>query len=398
MLVEKVMRNLQLLQKPFSWLHGPADGDKQEAAPFQSQAVPKTEMSHLRAESPNGSVPHQTPDTLCSACASLDLRPENFLTSALPTWESQVNKSVCLGTFAEICQRKHCPICRLVVRAESVELRYFASRGRQKTPDSMTVTLYLFVTAKRWEGNSHKGRVPVFLCPGFDDGLSPLSMFAPLGVEQFFRLAGDVEAKSSLIKQWLRTCEGSHGPECQWQHQGMVRADSPKKLILVDVVNCCLVRKPSNSRYVALSYVWGRDSFFTLKKANLKQLLKPYSLRNWHKLLPRTIQDSIAIVRLTGERYLWVDSLCISQDDSRNKHDNLSAMHSIYSSAVFVIIALSGTSAGSGLFPTAEESLCNWTRLSTGMTLGSITSFVNSFELLRRDYVKEFKYMQRAWT
>jgi len=50
-----------------------------------------------------------------------------------------------------------------------------------------------------------------------------------------------------------------------------------------------------------------------------------------------------------GERYLWVDALCIIQDDSMDKEWQIARMGSIYSSAVFTIVAACGVDADAGL-------------------------------------------------
>ena len=52
---------------------------------------------------------------------------------------------------------------------------------------------------------------------------------------------------------------------------------------------------------------------------------------------------------LLGERYLWVDSLCIVQDDKKDKAVQIAAMDLIYSSAVLTVAAASGISADTGL-------------------------------------------------
>lgn len=49
------------------------------------------------------------------------------------------------------------------------------------------------------------------------------------------------------------------------------------------------------------------------------------------------------------ERYLWVDSLCIMQDDAENKHNQIALMDVIYQSAILTLVAVSGKGAGAGL-------------------------------------------------
>jgi hypothetical protein len=65
--------------------------------------------------------------------------------------------------------------------------------------------------------------------------------------------------------------------------------------------------------------------------------------------LPATIEDAMLLVSKLNEHYLWVDSLCIIQDDAETKYSNIKQMDSIYSHAVATIIALSGFDADAGL-------------------------------------------------
>lgn len=55
------------------------------------------------------------------------------------------------------------------------------------------------------------------------------------------------------------------------------------------------------------------------------------------------------VVSRFDERYLWVDSLCIMQDDAENKHDQIALMDVIYQEAILTIVAVSGKNAGVGL-------------------------------------------------
>ena len=116
---------------------------------------------------------------------------------------------------------------------------------------------------------------------------------------------------------------------------------------VVDVIQSCLVDTPSQCRYVALSYVWGTAPVFRHLLENTQDLRKTGSL---HSLpIPATIRDAITLVHAIGERYLWVDSFCIIQNDVKMQQAEIMRMGSIYSRALFTIIAAAGGHANSGL-------------------------------------------------
>jgi hypothetical protein len=52
---------------------------------------------------------------------------------------------------------------------------------------------------------------------------------------------------------------------------------------------------------------------------------------------------------MIGERYLWVDSLCIVQDDPQEKHGQIANMDAIYGNAILTINAAAGQDANAGL-------------------------------------------------
>lgn len=106
-----------------------------------------------------------------------------------------------------------------------------------------------------------------------------------------------------------------------------------------------LKRPKPGECFVALSYMWqnkySEHDTGQLKKANLHSLEAVNGLENIS--LPDVIADTIALCRALGERYLWVDRLCIVQDDEISKHGQISAMHFVYSSAKFTIMAALNT-------------------------------------------------------
>ena len=66
--------------------------------------------------------------------------------------------------------------------------------------------------------------------------------------------------------------------------------------------------------------------------------------------MPATIRDAIHLVEALGERYLWVDCLCVVQDaDPDELSTMLRAMAYIYASAELTIVAAGGFDAHCGL-------------------------------------------------
>jgi Heterokaryon incompatibility protein (HET) len=113
----------------------------------------------------------------------------------------------------------------------------------------------------------------------------------------------------------------------------------------------CIVLAASDSRYIALSYVWGQVTCAKATKDNLSELVREGSLaeENEGVIVPRTIRHTMRLVELMGERFLWVDRLCISQDDEESKHMQLANMADIYANAYLTIIAANGWDAEHGL-------------------------------------------------
>lgn len=150
-----------------------------------------------------------------------------------------------------------------------------------------------------------------------------------------------------LIKQWKKTCELEHGEGCLLSHHGHL--PRPSLPWLIDTVDHCLVEGGHKATYVALSYVWGGLDVFKTTREILPALLQPGALHHQERLLPRTISDAMSVVRLLGERYLWVDALCIVQDDEKIRHSLVNDMGAVYANATLTIVAADSSDADSGL-------------------------------------------------
>lgn len=152
-----------------------------------------------------------------------------------------------------------------------------------------------------------------------------------------------------VLLQWYKNCVDNHGGCREPPYLEQLPAPDPKYFI--DTVKNCLAPALSDASYLALSYVWGQADVVKAVAANLDQLQRPGALEGSERQvsLPKTVRHAMHLTRLLGERYLWVDSLCIVQDDEESQNEHLNRMASIYAYANAVIIPLDGEHADSGI-------------------------------------------------
>jgi hypothetical protein len=102
----------------------------------------------------------------------------------------------------------------------------------------------------------------------------------------------------------------------------------------VQLVSTSQFEPGSTPTYCALSHCWGGTVDFKLTGNELDQM---QSLQM--NLLPRNFQHAIAITRQLGVCYLWIDSLCIIQDDTGEWEAQSAKMGLVYANAKCVISA-----------------------------------------------------------
>ncbi|KAG2067409.1 HET-domain-containing protein [Suillus decipiens] len=142
-----------------------------------------------------------------------------------------------------------------------------------------------------------------------------------------------------LVKKWIKLCQDNHGDKCRnvWK----MHRNLPGFVRVVDVVSMSVILAPPGCRYVALSYVWGGNGAeYWTTRDNITKRSIPGGLNAAN--LPDTITDSISFVRQLGERYIWIDALCITQDDSQDKVTQLHAMDLVYGLSYFTLVAAGG--------------------------------------------------------
>ncbi|EIW87352.1 HET-domain-containing protein [Coniophora puteana RWD-64-598 SS2] len=152
-----------------------------------------------------------------------------------------------------------------------------------------------------------------------------------------------------LLRRWIGLCERTHGAECAEPWWAPTEKwDLPSAARLLDVSDMALVPARRNIRYIALSYVWGNvaegaNTAYWTTKENLTQRKAPGGVSL--DILPTTITDAILLTRLLGERHLWIDALCIAQNDPADKAVNIGAMDAVYRRAVLTVFSAGGSSA-----------------------------------------------------
>lgn len=179
-----------------------------------------------------------------------------------------------------------------------------------------------------------------------------------MGRSRYYRRPSPVRSDTDIcferITKWIHECVQNHPCTVTSREQCLptrlidVTPDGdPRSLRLV--LSSTMVA--DDTRYAALSHCWG-DSQSRVKplpvteNATLSQHLNQIA---WDRLTP-TFQDSIIVVRRLGIRYIWIDSLCIVQDDQADFAREAGRMASVYGQAYFVIAATRGASGDAGLF------------------------------------------------
>ena len=92
---------------------------------------------------------------------------------------------------------------------------------------------------------------------------------------------------------------------------------------------------PLSTPYLSLSHCWGPPDFLTIKKANIKQ----FELSLPVDRLSQTFKDAFLLTLELGFQYIWIDSLCITQDDHDDRNHEVQLMGNVYRNAACNISA-----------------------------------------------------------
>lgn len=156
-------------------------------------------------------------------------------------------------------------------------------------------------------------------------------------------------AAFELALFWLRQCLSTH-EKC------LKAKPSPNFMPtrVLDVVNekvrlvetAKLALPDVEREYLALSHCWGTTQIITSRNDNLKNHLEdiPFGA------LSKTFQEAVKVTRKLSFRYLWIDSLCIIQDNEFDWEQEAAQMCDIYRNATLTIGAAHASGGEGGCF------------------------------------------------
>jgi hypothetical protein len=157
----------------------------------------------------------------------------------------------------------------------------------------------------------------------------------------------DCEASWKLARRWLKSCTESH-TSCRDQ---ILELKLPSRLIDVgkeegEARLCLGTDLAADIQYLTLSHCWGQKKFTTLLRENMET----FCLGIPNSVLSKTFKDAMKATQELGFRYIWIDSLCIVQDDHEDWNEHAPLMGSIYSNSILNLSAIDSADGDGGCF------------------------------------------------
>lgn len=145
--------------------------------------------------------------------------------------------------------------------------------------------------------------------------------------------------------QWLKQCTDSH-QACSKREKPVL----PKRVVRLASYNMSPVLYETShgerADYVALSYCWGGE----------KHLLTTQNTIRSHKAgipwsqIPQTLKDAMQLTLELGVEFIWIDALCIIQDDPVDWMEEASKFGSVYRDALITVSVTASPNTTSGIF------------------------------------------------
>jgi len=172
------------------------------------------------------------------------------------------------------------------------------------------------------------------------------------------------------MRTWIQTCRQNHEicsknlenflPTRLLDLQAFETGDDVR---LVSVGLSDFENESFQPEYITLSHCWGPPKVRPIMttKGNLEERMTRICIDD----LSKTFRDAVRVVRELGERYLWIDSLCIIQDDETDWATEAALMAEVYGQSYCTLAALSSRDSTDGcrLVPDIQDTICQFLEL-----------------------------------
>lgn len=155
---------------------------------------------------------------------------------------------------------------------------------------------------------------------------------------------GAAEESVGVLKEWVRICDEEHG--------SCLPGLSPLPTRVIDVGDSgkdprlFITNGAVTARYMTLSHCWGKKPLLTTTTKNVAEHANAIPLT----ALPKTFREAIEVTRVLGIQYIWIDSLCIIQDDGPDWERESAVMGDIYHNSYLTIAAAGSSDSRGGCF------------------------------------------------
>lgn len=320
--------------------------------------------------------------TLCEACNGFDIRALYELASERSRKTKPKDVSSTSGGFAfyegfPSFYQQHSNLrslfasadlgCQLCINILQQSVKQFPPEIQSRTPglhaDEYSEPIYLGLSNWSPEADGMPYLIAVQHLPR--GGVRNLATFevyvqpqdAPSGFEHLLAKAVQPDPASEESLQIARSWHS----DCLKNHRKCARTLSQKRPLPTRVVDVgdattnprITVMDGTVGMWAALSYCWGGNSPFVLKKTTSKSFFGGYTPLETY---PQTLRDAIVITRALGMQYLWIDALCIMQDSPEDWAAEAARMKDVYGGATITISATNSKSTDYGIFKVREVS------------------------------------------
>ena len=266
---------------------------------------------------------------LCQRCADLFSRPG-------VRYENELRIAFVIENFLETA--KHCHVCATIHKHNLCE------SGTSSWSLSYDAESRMFILDSHASSVKLESRFPMleFLAATQNNGLPTIELYEKyhglgrsivlINPDRSGRSTSD-QASFNQIRLWLRQCEETH-QLCRTVRFPFGITILPTRLIHIRGRPKLIELKtrdvnPERMRYATLSHRWLPEDNAKLLRSNLEAMKRAVDT----SFLTPVFSDSIAIAKQLGLEYIWIDALCIIQDDTEDWHRESSLMGFVYRNA-----------------------------------------------------------------